>query len=135
MAKNSGNWKTAGLYFYQFLSSLVKGDQIYQNQKFWAHNRYFLTYLEKNNIWERKMYPCKKKLGRWESRTFVMVFITFKREDIPKVNYWKFSTKNFFSKCDQIHHSSAEMVTFTEEIFGKFHFLCIASINIIRVIA
>ena len=106
-----------------------------QNQKFWAHNRYFLTYLEKNNIWERKMYPCKKKWGRWESRTFVMVFITFKREGITKVNYWKFSTKNFFSKCDQIHQSSAELVTFTEEILGKFHFLCIASIKIIRLIA
>ena len=31
----------------------------------------------------------------------------------------KFSIKEFFSKCDQIH-----MVTFTEEIFnGKLHFL------------
>ena len=37
----------------------------------------------------------------------------------------KFSTKNFFSKCDQILKFFADLVTFTEEIFnGKLHFLC-----------
>ena len=34
----------------------------------------------------------------------------------------KFSIKDFFIKCDQIH---ADLVTFTEEILhGKLHFLC-----------
>ena len=42
------------------------------------------------------------------------------------VNYaaqkMKFSIKDFFSKCDQIHR---KLVTFTEEaLHGKLHFLC-----------
>ena len=37
----------------------------------------------------------------------------------------KFSIKNFFSKCDQIHSLTAGLVTFTEEILHrKLHFLC-----------
>ena len=37
----------------------------------------------------------------------------------------KFSIKDFFSKCDQICKTTADLVTFTEEILnGKFHFLC-----------
>ena len=39
----------------------------------------------------------------------------------------KFSIKDFFSKCDQIHgfDQTADLVTFTEEILKeKLHFLC-----------
>ena len=38
----------------------------------------------------------------------------------------KFSSKEFFSKCDQIHRKLQEaLVTFTEEILNaKLHFLC-----------
>ena len=33
--------------------------------------------------------------------------------------------KHFFSKCDQIRHFPANLVTFTAEIFNiKIHFLC-----------
>ena len=36
----------------------------------------------------------------------------------------KFSTKDFFSNCDQIRRRIADLVTFTEEILkGKLHFL------------
>ena len=36
-----------------------------------------------------------------------------------------FSSKDFFSKCDQIRSFTADLVTFTEEILtGKLHFLC-----------
>ena len=36
----------------------------------------------------------------------------------------KFSIKDFFSKCDQIHRT-ADLVTFIAEILnGKLHFLC-----------
>ena len=36
----------------------------------------------------------------------------------------KFSMKDFFSKCDQIHIKTADLVTLTEEILnGKLHFL------------
>ena len=40
----------------------------------------------------------------------------------------KFSTKDFFNKCDQIRRKlrkTADLVTFTKEILsGKLHFLC-----------
>ena len=37
----------------------------------------------------------------------------------------KFFIKDFFSKCDQILHFSADLVSLTEEILnGKLHFLC-----------
>ena len=37
---------------------------------------------------------------------------------------WKFSIKDFFSKCDQIHRK-LDLVTFTEEsLNGKLNFLC-----------
>ena len=38
------------------------------------------------------MYRCRNKLERYKSGTFVMVFITFKREGMPKVNYWNFKS-------------------------------------------
>ena len=41
-----------------------------------------------------------------------------------KMNY---STKGFFSKCDQIHIFFADLTTFTEEILNrKVHLLCSA---------
>ena len=43
----------------------------------------------------------------------------FDRNNLCNINK---STKDFFSKCDQIRNF---LVTFTEEILnGKFHFLC-----------
>ena len=43
----------------------------------------------------------------------------------------KFSIKDFFSKCDQIHSKCDQMVTFTEEIpNGKLLFLCSESFEI-----
>ena len=44
----------------------------------------------------------------------------------------KFSTKDFFSKCDQIRSPfPADLVTFTEEILnGKLHFLCSALLHL-----
>ena len=43
----------------------------------------------------------------------------------------KFPIKDFFSKFDQIR--SADLVTFTEEIFnGKLHFLCNVTVEILR---
>ena len=37
----------------------------------------------------------------------------------------KFSTKDFFSKCDQTATATADLITFTEEILdGKLYFLC-----------
>ena len=38
---------------------------------------------------------------------------------------WSFSIKDFFSKCDQIHRKTSDLVTFTAEILNeKLHFLC-----------
>ena len=37
----------------------------------------------------------------------------------------KFSIKNFFSKCDQIHSFLTNLVTFTEEILNEnLHYWC-----------
>ena len=39
----------------------------------------------------------------------------------------KFSIKDFSSKCDQIQKKTADLVTFSGEIFnGKLHFFCAA---------
>ena len=45
----------------------------------------------------------------------------------------KFSIKNLFSKCDQIHSFPEGLVTSTEEILnGKLHFLYGVQLNILR---
>ena len=37
----------------------------------------------------------------------------------------KFSIKDFFSKCDQIHQETVDLITLTEENLNeKLHFLC-----------
>ena len=57
----------------------------------------------------------------------IIVTIVVKEELVNKtVNYaaqkMKFSIKDFFSKCDQIHR---KLVTFTEEtLHGKLQILC-----------
>ena len=52
----------------------------------------------------------------------------FKMESIDKTTHYhykmKFSIKDFFSKCDQIHSLLPDFITFTKEILnGKLHFL------------
>ena len=51
--------------------------------------------------------------------------ITEVYKDSSTAQKTKFSMKHFFSKCDQIRHFPANLVTFTAEIFNiKIHFLC-----------
>ena len=60
----------------------------------------------------------------------IITFYAFQHDiDLNTAQKIKFSVKNFFSKCDQIHRKRKKLlsyldVTFTEEILnGKLHFL------------
>ena len=79
----------------------------------------------------------KITVNNWRSRLFtnliqtkigILLALTNKYSNLKAMSLhkeWSFSIKDFFSKCDQIHRKTSDLVTFTAEIlYEKLHFLC-----------
>ena len=73
------------------------------------------------------MYSCEEIYHNLQHVGMEYLFMTLgKYFTTGTARKMKFSTKDFFRKCDQIHRKLRDFVTVTEKILsGKLHFLYI----------
>ena len=106
----------------QFFDSIVTWSKILTEKKLIDIKTHHT--IQKNIKIKRKVI-ISMLLDSW-------IYCSFSHTDLLYITAkkMKFSIKNSFSKCDQVHSFLRILFTFNEEVLnGKLHFLCSASLK------